>query len=180
MDCLGFQSRNVGNSRINGVDITFTGAGKLFGLPTTILAGYTYTNPIDKNVEANDSTKSTQSNILKYRNYHSAKADMEINYKKLSTGISFIYTSRMINIDKAFEEPLVGGMESTKLLPGLKEYRQTHKKGNIVFDYRISYTLSEHSKISFVIRNVFNKEYMGRPGDLRPPRSVSLQYVMSI
>ena len=181
LKCLGFQSINVGNSRINGVDITFTGMGKLFGLPTTILAGYTYTNPIDKNVEVNDSTKSTGSNVLKYRNYHTAKADMEINYKKISTGISLIYMSKMINIDKAFEDLMGDGPGvGIELLPGLYDYRQTHNKGNIVFDYRISYTLNENSKISFVVKNIFNKEYMGRPGDMRPPRTISLQYVMKI
>lgn len=181
LKCLGFQSINVGNSRINGVDITFTGQGKLFGLPTTLLAGYTYTNPIDMNVEVNDSTKSTKSNVLKYRNYHTAKADLEINYKKIATGLSVIYTSKMLNIDKAFEDLMGDGPGvGIELLPGLYEYRQKHNKGNLVFDYRISYTLNEHSKISFVIKNLFNKEYMGRPGDLRPPRAISLQYVMSI
>ncbi len=182
-DCLGFQSRNVGNAQITGIDITVTGVGKLFGLTTNLLAGYTYTNPIDLNVEVNDSTKSTKSNILKYRNYHSAKADIEMLYKKVSMGLSMIYTSRMINIDKAFEEDLLqgGGPPGTGvfLLPGLAEYRQKHNKGYVVFDYRISYTYNEHSKFSLVIKNLFNKEYMGRPGDIRPPRSLSLQYVMS-
>lgn len=178
-DCVGFQSINVGNARINGIDLTVTGTGKLFGLPTTLLAGYTYTNPIDLNVEINDSTKSTKSNILKYRNYHSAKADIEITYKKVSTGLSLIYISRMINIDKAFEEPLIDGYEDSELLPGLKEYREKHNKGYVVFDYRISYTYNEHSKFSLVVKNLFNREYMTRPGDVRPPRSISIQYVMS-
>ena len=66
-DLVGFQSQNIGNAEITGVDITITGAGKLFGLPTTLLAGYTYTNPIDLNVKVNDSLKSTKANILKYR-----------------------------------------------------------------------------------------------------------------
>jgi len=177
LKCLGFESINIGNARITGVDMTITGMGKLFGIPTTLLAGYTYTNPIDLNIEVNDSTKSTKSNILKYRNYHSVKADLELNYKKLSTGISMLYYSNMINIDKAFEDPMIGG---TKLLPGLYEYRQKHNKGYVVFDYRIAISLTEHSKISLVIRNITNEEYMGRPGDMRPPRSISLQYVLHI
>jgi iron complex outermembrane receptor protein len=180
-DCVGFQSINVGNARINGIDFTFTGAGKLFGLPTTLLAGYTYTNPIDKNsFDVPDSLKTTDSEILKYRNYHSAKADIEVKYKKVSTGLSFVYNSRMINIDKAFEDLMGDGPGvGLELLPGLYDYRQKHNKGYIVFDYRISYTYNEHSKFSFVVKNLFNKEYMGRPGDLRPPRNISLQYVLS-
>ena len=177
-DCIGFQSRNVGNAQITGVDITVTGSGKLFGIPATLLAGYTYTNPIDMNVKVPDSLKSTKSNILKYRNYHSAKADIEFKIKKISTGLSMIYTSRMINIDKAFEDPLIEGFDFY-LLPGLKEYREKNNKGYIIFDYRIAYTYNEHSKFSVVFKNLFNKEYMGRPGDIRPPRSISIQYVLS-
>lgn len=179
-DCIGFQSQNIGNAQITGVDITITGVGKLFGLPTTLLAGYTYTNPIDLNVKVNDSLKSTKANILKYRNYHTAKADLEVNYRKIACGLSMIYLSKMINIDKAFEEELIPGFNPPLLLlPGLKEYREKHNKGNIVFDFRISYTMDEHSKLSFVIKNLFNKEYMGRPGDLRPPRNISLQYIIN-
>ena len=178
---LGFQSINVGNARITGVDMTITGMGKIFGIPTTLLAGYTYTNPIDLNVEVNDSTKSTKSNILKYRNYHTVKADLQLDYKKISTGVTMLYYSNMINIDKAFED-LMGDGPSVgfELLPGLYEYRQKHNKGYIVFDYRIAISLTEHSKISLVIRNITNEEYMGRPGDMRPPRSISLQYVLHI
>jgi outer membrane receptor protein involved in Fe transport len=177
-NCLGFQSRNIGNAQITGVDITITGTGKLFGLPTTLLAGYTYTNPIDLNVKIPDSLKSTKANILKYRNYHSAKADIEVNYKKISSGLSMVYTSKMINIDNVFEEPLFEG-STIYILPGLKEYREKHNKGHIVFDFRVSYTMDEHSKLSFVIKNLFNKEYMGRPGDIRPPRNLSLQYIIN-
>ena len=177
-DCIGFQSRNVGNAQITGVDITVTGVGKLFGLPTTLLAGYTYTNPIDLNIKVPDSLKSTKTNILKYRNYHTAKADIEMNYKKISSGLSVAYYSKMINVDKAFEEPLFPG-STIYILDGLKEYRQKHNKGQIVFDYRISYTMNEHSKLSFVVKNLFNKEYMGRPGDVRPPRNISLQYIIN-
>ncbi len=176
--CLGFQSINVGNARITGVDITITGRGKLFGIPTTLLAGYTFTNPIDLNVEVNDSTKSSHSNILKYRNYHTVKADLELNYKKMSTGVSMLYYSNMVNVDKAFEDLFGNG--TYELLPGLKDYREKHNKGSLVFDYRIAISLTPQSKISLVIRNVTNQEYMGRPGDMRPPRSISLQYVLHI
>lgn len=181
MKCMGFQSRNVGNARITGIDITITSAGKLFGLNSTLLAGYTYTNPIDMNsYKVPDSLKTTDSEILKYRNYHSAKADLEVHYKKISAGLSLIYTSRMINIDKAFEDLLGDGPGAgIELLPGLYEYRQNHNKGYIVFDFRISYSVSEHSKFSVVVKNVFNKEYMSRPGDIKPPRNISLQYVLS-
>ncbi|NSW45286.1 MAG: TonB-dependent receptor [Bacteroidales bacterium] len=176
---LGFQSQNIGHAKITGFDITFTGMGSFFGIPATLLAGYTYTNPIDLNDK--DSSKSTSSNMLKYRYYHSLKGDFQLDFKKISTGISLLYQSYMVNIDKAFEDltgdgPGVG----IELLPGLYEYRQKHNKGYIVFDYRISWNITEQSKLSLVVKNIFNKEYMGRPGDIRPPRNVSLQYILSL
>ena len=171
----GFKSLNVGNAKITGIDIIFTGEGKLFGIPATLLAGYTYTNPINMNIDVTDSTYSTKDNILKYRYYHSAKGDIELSYKKISTGISFIYKSFMINIDKTFEEAVVKGSD-IYMLPGLKEYREENNKGYIVFDHRISYQLTEKSKLALITKNIFNKEYMGRPGDIGAQRNMALQY----
>jgi iron complex outermembrane receptor protein len=177
--CVGFQSQNIGNARITGFDMTFTGTGNFFGIPATLIAGYTYTNPIDLNVKVNDSTRTTKTNILKYRYYHSVKGDFQLDFKKISTGISVMYQSNMINIDKAFEKPLIDN-STIYLLPGLKEYREKHNKGYIVFDYRVTWNLNEQSKLSLVVKNIFNKEYMGRPGDIQPPRNVSLQYILSL
>lgn len=176
---LGFQSQNIGHAKITGFDITFTGMGSFFGIPATLLAGYTYTNPLDLNEK--DSSKSTSSSMLKYRYYHSLKGDFQLDFKKISTGISMIYQSNMVNIDKAFEDltgdgPGVG----IELLPGLYEYRQKHNKGYLVFDYRISWNITDQSKLSLVVKNILNEEYMGRPGDIRPPRNVSLQYILSL
>ncbi len=176
---LGFQSQNVGRARITGYDVTFTGMGSFFGIPATLLAGYTYTDPRDLN--PNDSSKSTNSTVLKYRYFHSFKADFQLDFKKISTGISVIYLSRMINIDKAFDDLMGDGPGvGIELLPGLYEYRQKNNKGYAVFDYRISWNINESSKLSLVVKNLFNKEYMGRPGDIRPPRNLSLQYILSL
>lgn len=176
---LGFQSQNVGHAKITGFDLTFTGMGKIGKIPASIIVGYTYTNPIDLN--KNDSSKSTSSKMLKYRYYHSIKGDFQLDFKAISTGISCIYRSRIINIDKAFED-LTGDGPGVgfELLPGLYEYRQKNNKGYIVFDYRISWNINLQSKLSLVIKNLFNKEYMERPGDIRPPRNISLQYILNI
>ena len=52
----GFQSQNVGNTRISGMEISIVGTGDFFGLETTFLAGYTYLNPrfkeFDREAEA--------------------------------------------------------------------------------------------------------------------------------
>ncbi|NTW31630.1 MAG: TonB-dependent receptor [Bacteroidetes bacterium] len=181
----GFKAFNISNAQINGFDITLTGKGKFFGLPATLLVGYTYTNPIDLDVNR-DSLKSTNDNILKYRFYNSVKADFEVSYKKVTAGISIDYHSYMINIDKAFEDtirwadgkPIIQYGKPMMFLLGLKEYRLKHNKGDIVFDFRISYQVVENSKISIVVKNLFNREYMLRPGDVQPPRNIAIQYAL--
>ncbi|HNW97041.1 MAG TPA: TonB-dependent receptor [Bacteroidales bacterium] len=189
IDYTGFKAYNISNAQINGIDITMIGEGIIFGLPTTIMAGYTYTNPTDLDIKR-DSLKSGGSNVLKYRFYHSAKIDFEISYNKITADISMNYHSFMINIDKAFEDTLRspngtplytlenGIKKYIMFLPGLKEYRNKHHTGDIVFDARISYQFTEESKISVIAKNVFNREYMLRPGDVQPPRSIAIQYTM--
>jgi iron complex outermembrane receptor protein len=167
---IGFKCLNVGNARISGVDVLFTGQGELYGIPVIFFLGYTYTNPIDLNPD------SSGSSVLKYRFYHSAKGDVELDISKFSTGLSIIYNSKVINIDQVFEEKILG----QELLPGLKEYREQHDKGFVSFDIRFSYQVTESSKLAIIIKNLFNREYMGRPGDIQPPRNIALQYVLKI
>ncbi|MFA5781445.1 MAG: TonB-dependent receptor [Bacteroidales bacterium] len=185
---MGFKAFNISNAQINGIDITIMGQGTFFGLPATLLMGYTYTNPIDLDLNR-DSLKSEGSNVLKYRFYHSAKADFEVTYKKISAGISLDYHSFMINIDKAFEDTLKwpDGIHAiidpatgkpVMFLPGLKEYRDKHHTGDAVFDARLSYQIADNSRVSVICKNIFNKEYMIRPGDVQPPRSIALQYAL--
>ncbi|NVO02277.1 MAG: TonB-dependent receptor [Bacteroidetes bacterium] len=180
----GFKAENISNAQINGIDISIMGQGKLFGLPATLVAGYTYTNPIDLDVNR-DSLKTTDANILKYRFYHSAKIDLEVTYRKFTAGVSAEYNSNIINIDKAFEDPLfyadgvtpiIQNGDSVYIMPGLKDYRAKHNKGDIVLNVRLSYQILESSKLSIVIRNLLNREYMIRPGDVQAPRNIALQY----
>lgn len=183
---MGFKAYNISNAQINGIDITLTGQGKFFGLPATLLMGYTYTNPTDLDVNRDSLKSHPQNNILKYRWYHSAKADFEVSYKHFSFGVSLDYHSFMINIDKAFEEPikdpagnpLIMNGDTTFFLPGIKEYRIKHHTGDIVFDTRISYQITEKTKVAIIVKNLFNREYEIRPGDVQPPRSIALQLAM--
>jgi iron complex outermembrane receptor protein len=114
-------------------------------------------------------------NLLKYRFNHLAKADVEVNWKDFSFGISNRYSSFMRNIDRVFEEPIAG---NTYILPGLKEYRQKFNKGNLVFDIRIGYKINENFRVGLIANNVFNAEYTSRPGDIQPPRNFMAQLQM--
>jgi iron complex outermembrane receptor protein len=174
---IGFKSINVGHAQITGFDLTFTGMGRLLNIPTTILVGYTYTNPVDL---VKDSTylanKSTNDNILKYRYYHSVKADIEMDFGRFIAGVSYSYTSNMINIDKSFEGELIPGIPSSAILPGLKEYREKHDKGYHILDLRVGFTPNETSRFNLVLKNVLNTEYTTRPGFIEAPRNIALQY----
>jgi iron complex outermembrane receptor protein len=66
----------------------------------------------------------------------------------------------------------------TYILPGLKKYRQNNRKGNLVFDFRMGYKLNDNFRIGLIANNVFNEEYMTRPGDIQPPRNFMLQLQM--
>ena len=147
--------------------------GKIGKFEIITLIGYTYMNPISLN---NDSAyiasfSDTLSGMLKYRFRHLAKADIEVNYNKLSFGVSCRYNSFMANIDKVFEESIQG----TFILPGLKEYRKIYNKGNLVFDARFAYKLNEKVRLSVIGNNILNSEYSSRPGDIQPPRNFAIQ-----
>lgn len=180
LDDIGFKSINVGHARITGFDFTFTGQGRFFTIPATLLIGYTYTNPVDL---VDDSTylagKSTSDNILKYRFYHSVKGDFELSFGRFGVGLTYVYTSHMVNIDKTFEGELIPGIPSTAILPGLKDYRDSHNKGYSVLDFRVSFTPTEDARFALLVKNILNKEYMSRPGLIEAPRNVALQFSIS-
>lgn len=186
---LGFKSYNVSNAQITGVDLSIAGQGKIFGLPLSLMAGYTFTNPVDLNIKPEDRDKtSARNDMLKYRFYHSAKADAEITVRKINLGFSLNYSSYMVNIDKAFEDslrypsgsPIIYYGEPVFILPGLKAYREKNNKGYIVFDVRLGLDISKSSRISVVVKNLLNKEYMIRPADVQAPRNFALQYLLKL
>ncbi len=180
---IGFKAENIRNAQISGIDFTVKGEGTFFGLPARLLAGYTYTNPIDADAKKHTNNTSTNSNILKYRFYHNLKLDYEIQYHKISLGINGEYCSHIINIDKAFEDTIrfpngqaiVSSDGPVFLLPGLAEYREKHNKGFLVFDIRLTWNVSDKIRFSAGVKNLFNKEYMIRPADVQAPRTYVVQ-----
>jgi iron complex outermembrane receptor protein len=180
-DWVGFQAQNAEKARITGLDLSFNSSGKIGGVELISLLGYTYMNPISLNnnplYTANFSDKNT--NMLKYRFKHLAKADVEVNYKKLSAGFSCRYNSFMKNIDLTFEEDLDPSLNTTVyLLPGLEEYRKKYNKGVFVIDFRLGYKLNDNFRIGLIANNIFNAEYSSRPGDIQAPRNFMLQLQM--
>ncbi len=176
---VGFKAQNAERARITGIDFSFNSMGKIGNVEIISLLGYTYMNPVslNENSDYQNSFSDTNTNMLKYRFKHLAKADVEVNYKKMSIGVSCRYNSFMSNIDRVFEEPIAG---STYILPGLKAYREKYNKGNLVFDVRLGYKFNEKMRLGLIANNLFNAEYTSRPGDIQPPRNFLVQLQMKL
>ena len=146
-----------------------------------MLAGYTYIDPRKINFDlAVDTIHNVlKENLLKYRYRHLFKGDVEVTVKKLSIGVSVRYNSFMQNIDRLFNVGIVD-IFNTTLLPAMKDYRGEHNSGDTVFDLRLSYRVLSHMKTGFIVNNVFNHEYVGRPYDMQPPRTFTLQFSLSL
>jgi iron complex outermembrane receptor protein len=177
----GFQSQNVGGTIIKGLEFTVAGRGKLFGLPTTLLTGFTIIDPKFAKFDAtpvpqgqdptegqrNYQNSSVDYNVLKYRNRRTFKFDLESNYRKWSLGIAVFSASDMENIDPLFLlDPVVNG---------LKGYRDKNGSAYTHAGLRLGYKVKEKVKVSFLADNITNAEYMVRPGLIEPPRSFTLR-----
>ena len=184
---VGFKSINVGETRISGLELSLSGQGKLNeDLSINILGGYTYMNPIPLDTSevyaevlgniVTYGNSSSDPSILKYRYNHIAKLDMELIYKKLSLGSSFRYNDFMKNIDKIFASEFF----AEEIVGGIPEAREKFKNGDFIVDVRTSYQLNDVTKISLVINNLLNREYMSRPANMMPPRTIALQCNMKI
>jgi iron complex outermembrane receptor protein len=182
---FGAKSINVSDANITGFEFSTTLQGKIGKIETTVFGGYTYTNPINAD---NDSAykytgTDTITGILKYRYKHNAKLDVQLDYKKISFGISARYNSFMQNIDKAFQQEILNDLfpsynSGLYILPGIKEYREKYNKGDFVMDARLAYHINKNVKLSVIVNNILNSEYSSRPGDIMAPRNSALQVVI--
>ncbi len=160
-----FQSTNIGNTRIQGLETSFGGEGKLFGLPTTFIGGYTFINPVFKEFTDEIQDRSTSDkNVLKYRFRHLGKFDIESRYKAFSLGISGTMASKMEAIDSVLG-----------IFKGTNTYRKENDHGFQTFSARLAYIPYEHLRLSIIGDNVLNEEYMTRPGVLNAPRNATLK-----
>jgi iron complex outermembrane receptor protein len=181
----GFKALNIGDTKIRGVDVSLSGKGKILGINTTIIGGYTYIDPVQTSYDSsyikavisipgigtNGYLGSDSSTFLKYRFQHMVKADVEFGYKKFAVGVSVRYTSYMKNIDKLFVTDFFG----SQISPGVKHYRNSYKEGDTIYDLRASYEITANTKFTVNVRNLTNHIFMQRPADMQPPRVFSFQ-----
>jgi outer membrane receptor protein involved in Fe transport len=176
---IGFRANNNERARITGLEASFSSIGTIGEVEIASLIGYTYMNPISLNndsayvvsLSTYNQAENTWDKTLKYRFKHMFRGDVEVTWKGFSLGFSGRYNSRVVNIDRIFEENILGQY----ILPGLKEYRKKYDNGALVFDTRFAYSFLKHYRISFIVNNLFNAEYTTRPGDIQAPRNFILQ-----
>jgi outer membrane receptor protein involved in Fe transport len=173
-----FQSQNVGDTRVEGGEITLAGIGKLGEGTLSLMSGYTYIDPKYKVFdEAIKTTASVDYNVLKYRFKHLVKWDSEYEWKKITFALSYQYFSNMESVDKVFQ---LDSPPPFTVAPfsAVKRFRDAHNKGFSLLDLRTAYKLNKKLKVAFLINNVANTAYSFRPALLEGPRSflVRLEY----
>ena len=172
-----FRATNIGGTSTNGFEISLAGRGELMGIPTTLLAGYTYIDPTfdefdpdfeglpESQGEINASNSSSDRNILKYRSQHTFKGDLESRFGAISAGLEVFYASHMEAIDRVFNV----------VVPGMQHFRQVNDHGFWLFNLRAAWQSSDWLRLSLLLNNTFNVEYANRPGLLDAPRNLSLR-----
>jgi iron complex outermembrane receptor protein len=164
-----FQSKNQGDTRVKGLELSVLGQGKLGPGQLFLLAGFTKTDPRYKIFTRDQNSfwgsSDTSKNVLKYRYRNTLKLDAEYVVKGFGLGVSTQYNSYMESIDLLFQETL----------PGVKSFRKKHPNGFTLLDLRASYKLSKHLKVSALCNNVLNTEYTNRPALMEAPRNYTLR-----
>lgn len=188
---LGFKPDNVENARVAGFEATLVGKGKIGPIEIIPMIGYTYTYPA--NLEASPSQRDVgnfltnmfttmpqnllttpgDSLLLPFRNRHMFRTDLQLGYKDFDFGISMYYNSFVEKIDQNFAYIEVANPGF--LLPYLEQRKD--RNGDFTMDLRASYKFQKwNMKVSFVMKNVTNLEYAGRPGIMSAPRSFTLRW----
>ena len=175
---FGFQSQNVGDTDIRGLEFSVNGQGAIGKVPITLLTGYTYIDPKFDEFDTtpienfNDATRgqlnatysSSSENILKYRFRHTIKFDLGATFGKVSLGVSHNYNSNMEAVDEIFQALVV---------PGLRQFRERHPDGTHLLGARIGFQVTEALKLSLLGSNLLNEEYAIRPGLMGHTRNYS-------
>ncbi|MFN8288132.1 MAG: TonB-dependent receptor [Chitinophagales bacterium] len=142
--------------------------------------------PADSGIITYAMTSSSKSNVLKYRNRHTFKADVTLTWKGLEWNTNLQYNSYMENIDYAFIGTFFKTLGTTAF-GGLEQYRKAKEatpigkgRGDIVWNMHLAYNFKAGVRVAFIVRNLLNWEYTPRPAYFEAPRNymIQLSYVM--
>lgn len=188
-----FSTRNVTDARITGFEFTTINSYATKNFQFNFSGGVTYLVPINLNavaeknqldlsyfnisafngpavnqmvIDVNDTTKFDQPKELKYRNRTLVRASGGIQYKQFGFNANYRYRSFMKSVDQ-YLYLVVGDMA---------DFRKRHTNDEHVFDFILSYDITNNHRLNLAIDNVFNKEYTIIPGTLGEQRKFTLQY----
>jgi iron complex outermembrane receptor protein len=207
---FGYRFLNIGPAKVNGIDFSLMGEGKITrNIKYTLAVSYTWSNPTTKdpfyvyftqeNIDDPNhsnalsfmkSSSDTTRRVLKYRIEHMVKCDIEfIFFKKVAFGAAFNYYSAMRNVDKFL-------FNYDKNNPTLPEETRRTTLDNLPF-YNFYNFFQDNKKgaltfdlrasyyfekvsVSFLVKNITNRLYALRPLYAEPPRTYTLQLIVKI
>lgn len=163
----GFKATNIEAARVYGLELEYTILKTLGKVSNTLTGGYVFMYPSEYNVY----TKKNTGDMLKYRRKHSVTINLSSAYQKFDFGFSLFIKSKILRIDDVFLSELT----RESFLPGFYDYWNSHNTGYFLADVQLGYAIARNYKLSFVVKNIGNTEYMGRPGDIQPQRNFSVR-----
>ncbi|MED5301866.1 MAG: TonB-dependent receptor, partial [Bacteroidota bacterium] len=190
---IGFSSRNVGKTRIPGLELTLNGAGAVGeNWNVAILSGVTVSRPFSVYPDSifatnyfnnvgytfNNTSSDTANSILKYRNTTTARFDFEVIYKnRLTVGFSHQYNSKIRNIDGVFTTDLFNTESAAfgTIDIGVNRSMEALNHGYHLFDFRLKYNINDTLMLGFLCENLLNKSYLIRPAYMGSPRTYMFQ-----
>ena len=190
---IGFSSRNVGKTRIPGLELTLNGAGAVGeNWNVAILSGVTVSRPFSVYPDSifatnyfnnvgytfNNTSSDTANSILKYRNTTTARFDFEVIYKnRLTVGFSHQYNSKIRNIDGVFTTDLFNTESAAfgTIDIGVNRSMEALNHGYHLFDFRLKYNINNTLMLGFLCENLLNKSYLIRPAYMGSPRTYMFQ-----
>ena len=142
---LGFKGLNIGNTLIEGYEISTAMAKQIGPLNITLYGGYTMVLPYNRD-SLNKHLAESYHQYLSFRHRDMVKANLDVIYKKFGLGFYSFYNSPFLNMDQFF----IG------LIKGLSQnnYWMPYSAG-FVADLRVSYKISKAVNLSLFAKNVF-------------------------
>lgn len=196
---IGAQFTNVGRAEISGIDISTSGRYTFSpDLSLDYMLGYVFTNPIDLDVEERNAeeeanqdllamrSKSNDSKYLKYRQKHSFKATLDLNWKRFNIGTNLSWKSKTLAVDYFMvderEKAAPNAMDYVRylLFGNLKDYWANNNQDYFIMDVRAGYRITDQIEVQAQINNVWNKQYSARPMDIGTPRTFIIRLGLTL
>lgn len=175
----------------------------------TLMGGYTYLLPLNQNpdeVYATDdegkdltfsnTSRNKEQNYLKYRFLNTFKFDVDYSFKhtqnawaNIAVGLSGRFFGKMENVDIAIDnletytQDGIVDYSNQQVFPPLvfDEWWKNGNRGNFILDARVAYEFGKKGgRLSLVVNNVLNRQYSLRPLKMESPRTIALQYTITL